>query len=322
MSLDIIPGAESRLIQDCIAKNGSSPEHNFHYYCNIEVDGAENRFISAGSPKGILAQYFASYDEWYMIGNVLAPEQERMEILIEAVILCLKKGGKFVVETSPEVRKELIERLPDAGYSVGDSRFALFWPVFELDKWDGDRLEGKKWKKMRNIRNKFIKNCSYKAVNAASVDKEKLVNLVMQWKDNRKNIADSGQRVFSKTYYQRYLNFIKNGFKGTMHAKAIEIGGEPLSITGGWEIPNSGKGFYSAIGIYDYRHEGLGEVSNLLDLAMLKEEGYKFVDFGGSPKALLDFKMKFRPTSVYKTLTFPITNMAFQNGKNEHPAGN
>ena len=107
-------------------------------------------------------------------------------------------------------------------------------------------------------------------------------------------------------YYDRYLKLIDANFDGTTFAKTLVVDGAPCTITAGWDIPNAQGSYYSAVGILDYRFEDLGEIANLDDLNRLKEAGYQFVDFGGSPIPLLKFKLKFRPQAVYVTNTYAI----------------
>ncbi len=297
--------AERKLIESCIVKNGSSPEHNYNHYQNIEETGAKNVFLSFGSGKGILAQHFKGANEWMMIGEVVAPEEERLGLLFEAVESCLKAGGKFVVETSEQLRKEIIARAGNK--KIGKPRFALYWPVFDFSKWNGEKLEGGEWKKLRNIKNQLYRNGNVEIVDSATVPAEKLKQLISEWARKRGQYGQNAyRRSNNKTFYERYNRLVESGFAGTRLAKTIMVNGEPASITAGWSIPNSDHSYYSAIGIYDYRREGLGEVANMEDLALIKGTGYKYADFGGSPKSLLNFKLKFRPTSVYKTYTFVI----------------
>ena len=307
--------AERKLIEGCIARNGSSPEHNYCHYQNLEETGAKNVFISFGSGKGIMAQRFESINEWLMIGDVIAPEHEKVQLLFEAAEACLKNRGKLVVEASEQHRKQITAHAKgnNGSYALGKPRFSLYWPVFDFSKWNGENLEGGDWKKLRNIKNQFYKNNSPEMVDSATVPKDKLKKLVYDWVKKRKQHGQyTERRSNNKAYYERYLHLIDSGFEGTKLAKTIMIGGEPLSITAGWEIPNSENGYYSAIGIYDYAPEGIGEAANIEDLALLKGMGYGFADFGGSPKPLLNFKLKFKPTSTYKTYTFAILRKDIQ----------
>ncbi|MBI2133878.1 GNAT family N-acetyltransferase [Candidatus Woesearchaeota archaeon] len=296
--IEDVKGNES-LITGCIKRHGSSPEHNYFHYLDLEEPSGKNVFISFGSWKGLLAQFFPSMNEWVVLGNVLAPENERLDLLVEAAG---RLSAKFVVESSDEFRREAAKR---EGVRVADPRFALYWPVFDFSEWSGDRMEGGVWKKLRNIRNRFARMKKFEIVDSADVPREQLNALVMEWVMRRKQKGlDISRRGNNKAFYHRYLNMVESGFKGFGHAKTMIVDGEPCSIMAGWDIPNSEGGYYSSVGIYSYKHEGLGEFANMHDLSMIKECGYRFVDFGGSPKPLLDYKLKFRPTSIYKTCTF------------------
>ena len=87
--------------------------------------------------------------------------------------------------------------------------------------------------------------------------------------------------------------------------KTMYANGKPCTITAGWKMPNT-KNYYSSIGILDYSYWDLGEIANIDDLNRLKKEGYEYADFGGSEKALLSFKRKFKPEKIYKTYVFSI----------------
>ncbi len=295
---------EKRLVQESIRLFGSSPEHNFFHYMNIEEPGGKNVFISFGQGRGILAQYFKGYDEWLVVGDVLAPENERLELLFEAISSC---KGKFVVEATPDFRKKIIGSAEKSGLTVGKPRFSLYWPIFDFMVWNGEFLEGGDWKKLRNIRNHLLNSHKIEIRDSIEFPKERLGQLVMDWVKGRNSRGFGVDRKSNnKAYYDRYLKLVNSCFEGVKFAKTVAVDGEPCSITAGWDIPNSDNGYYSAIGIYDYKFDGIGEFANIEDLGLIKASGCKFADFGGSPKPLLDFKMKFKPTSVYKTLTFAI----------------
>ena len=104
-----------------------------------------------------------------------------------------------------------------------------------------------------------------------------------------------------KTYYtEMYLNFIKNDFEGTDMARSVVVNNEPCTITAGWKIPNSNN-YYSAIGLYNYKYGGLGEIANIDDLTQIKKEKYEYADFGDSTESLLQFKKKF---GIYLLIIF------------------
>ena len=102
-----------------------------------------------------------------------------------------------------------------------------------------------------------------------------------------------------------YVKFIKSDFEGTDMSSTMVVNGEPCCITAGWRIPNTNN-FYSAIGLYNYKYEGLGEVANIDDLTQIKKAGYGYADFGDSTESLLQFKKKFGPESFYRTYWFHI----------------
>jgi len=167
-----------------------------------------------------------------------------------------------------------------------------------MSDWD-PKLKGSKYKKIRNIKNGFYKRHGVHVKNAKDVPKEKLHKVLDRWIKKR-----SFTESIDESYYQ---NIINSGFKGIKHAKVLYVDGEPAAINAGWKIPNS-KNYYSAVGILDYSHEGLGEIANIDDLTRLKKEGYNFVDFGGSDKVLLRFKRKFKPSSSLN-FSYPTGNL-------------
>jgi len=87
--------------------------------------------------------------------------------------------------------------------------------------------------------------------------------------------------------------------------RILVIDDEPCTVTAGWKIPNT-KNYYSAIGLYNYKYDGLGELANIDDLNQIKNENYKYADFGDSDASLLQFKKKFGPESFYRTYWFHI----------------
>jgi hypothetical protein len=301
---------EKKLIKNCIRQYGNFAEHNYYYYRMLEESGAENTFVRVDKRYGILGQYFESGKEWYFITGVLAPEKKRLDVLFAAIQYCLNhpRGSKVAVDSTDEFRKSVIDALSrNKKLKMLPSRFVLYWPVFDMSKWDGYRLRGKKWKKLRNILNRFYKHHSVRVVDSKDVPKEKLVKIVREWVKKRR-LMDYGydRKDNNMEYYERYINLINTKFEGMRFAKTMVVDGLPSTITCGWDIPNNNKGYYSGVGIYNYAFEGLGEAVNIDDLRRLKRAGYVHVDFGGSPKPLLAFKKKFRYQDVYKTYTFTI----------------
>ncbi len=299
-------GAEAKR---CIGKFGYTAEHNYTYFLTAAESGAKNIFLKSDEGYGVLATYRESAGEVVMISDALAPRERQVEVLHAALDTCFSKLPikKFVVEQGDTLRNRMLKAFESNGYRALHPRFSLYWPVFSMDKWEGNSMPGEEWKKLRNIKNRFYAEHSVEVVDSKSVDKEQLKKIVHDWVERRKLMGLGANRKDSNlAYYERYLKMIDLGFEGTKLAKTMVVDGQPSSITSGWEIPNSGSSYYSAIGICNYSFEGLGEMANLDDLYRLKDHGYGTVDFGGSPMPLLKFKLKFRPHAVYITHTYAI----------------
>jgi len=286
-------------ILKCIAEHGWNPENNYYYYQNKEVRGMKNVFLKFND-MGILTQVHND-KTWHLFANgILAPSEKRIGILTEFISHALKKYKRVKLELTDELRKELIRKLKNSPYKVMAANYILYWPVFNMKKWD-DKLEGGDWKKLRNLRNKLHKEHRVEVKPSTEFSKEELKNIVEEWRKSRPSKE--------RSEFEQYLKWIDSGFMGCDCARSVVIDGEPCTITAGWKIPNSNN-YYSAIGLCNYKYEGLNEVANADDLIFLKSQGYDYVDFGGGEKPLTAFKMKFKPESVYETAVFSIVNKA------------
>jgi len=286
-------------IEDGIKKYGHFAEHNFAHYLYSETRWEKNVFFDFGSGRGVLTRFYQRGNSWNLFPNgILAPKDERLGLLSKTAdyILKKKKGKKFAVEVSEELRKEILEKLRARNLRACSCNYVLYWPLYNMGLWDSE-LKGSKWKKLRNIKNRFLRKNTVKVADSRIVPKEKLKEIVEKWLAKRKK----NDKVDKDYYYK----LIENNFKGMDMAKTLYINGKPCTITAGWKIPNT-KNYYSSVGIFDYSCEGLGEIANIDDLNRLKKEGYEYVDFGGSEKALLSFKRKFKPEKIYKTYVFSI----------------
>lgn len=294
--------------KSCIAAFGRAPEHNYTYFLTT-AEGAQSLFLKSESGHGALLNFREKAKEAVMIAEALAPKEKQIEFLHQAISTCFSQLPikKLVVEQDEALRAETLKSLKGTGYKALAPRYALYWPVFKMREWSGGAMQGEDWKKLRNIKNRFYSEHNVEAVDSTAVAKDKLKKIVQDWVERRKLLGMGANRKDSNlAYYQRYIDMIDFNFEGTKFAKTLVVDGEPCSITAGWEIPNNDKAYYSAMGITNYRHEGLGEVANLDDLNRLKSAGYELVDFGGSPMPLLKFKLKFRPSFVYVTHTYSI----------------
>lgn len=285
----------SKKIKASINKHGFTPEHYFHYYRDEETTSRKNIFASFDNKMGILAQKSKKY--WNTISEVLAPDKKRLDLTLEFLNHVFTKNSiKHVeVEFDDNFREKLfVNPLFKKIYKTKHGR-TLWWPVFDMKKWDGNKLEGKKWKKMRNIKNRLYKKHEVEFKNPEDFNKKQLKKVVKDWVAGRVG-NDAAQA-------QSYYNNIDNNFEGFHSVKVMAVDGKPCAITGGWKIVNSDD-FYSCLGLLDYKHPGIGEISNLQDLISLKKHKLGFVDFGGSDPPLLEFKKKFKPHKIYKTHQF------------------
>ncbi len=292
------PQSSRKEIEACIKRNGHAPEHNFGYWMWLEEKGRNNIFLKFQSNEGILAQYIPKQNCWFFVSLPIAKEKNRIQILVEAISNLFKKNIKKInIELPSGMKREFSKQLKNSSFKIGFNNYVYHWPVFDMRQWGGEGLKGRKWKKLRNIKNRFYKNNKVKVADSRKISKEELKKIVHEWIKRRTNQ--------DLPFFQRYLNMIDLGFDGVKYARTLIINRQPSSITAGWEIPNSND-YYSGVGIYNYRFENIGELSNLDDLFFLKAKNYEKVDFGGSGKTLLKFKMKFRPSYIYKTYSFPV----------------
>jgi len=287
-------------IKKGIKKYGHFAEHSYPHYFYNQTKWDKDIFFYFGKDKSVLTLFYKDGNVWNLFPNgILAPKDERLDLLLEVANYILKKqkAKKFVVEVSEDLRKEILYKLKVRNsFRACKNTNILYWPMYNMDLWD-PKLRGSKWKKLRNIRNRFYRKNEVSVKNSKDVPKEEINKILLSWLKRR----NDNDRV-DKSYY---FNLIDNNFKGLDMTKTMYVNGKPCTITAGWKIPNSNN-YYSSIGILDYSYPGLGEVANIDDLNRLKRKGYDYVDFGGSDKVLLSFKKKFRPEKIYRTYIFSI----------------
>ena len=287
-------------IKKGIRKYGNFAEHNYLHYLYNRTKWDKNVLFDFGKGKCLLTQFDKNNNVWSLFPNgILAPKGERLDLLLKATNYILKKqkAKKFVIEVSEDIRKELLNKFKiKNSFRACNYTAILYWPLYNMKLWNL-KLKGHKWKKLRNIKNRFYRRNKVIVKDSKNVPKEELKRVLLTWLKKRKD----NDRV-NKDYY---FNMINNDFKGFNMAKTLYVNSKPCTITAGWRIPNSNN-YYSSIGILDYSYPGLGEVANIDDLNRLKRKGFDYVDFGGSDKVLLYFKKKFRPEKIYKTYVFSI----------------
>lgn len=282
---------------NAINKYGICPDHNYYNYLYMQNANKKCTFFDFGHRKGIIALFNRKNDTWRVINGVFAPNKEKFDIFLTFLNWATseKKSRRVFVESLEDFKSEIFKKLKNSHKC--NLNYSLYWPIYNLDDFD-EQLSGKRWKKLRNIRNRFQNHFKIEAKNPKRVNKNILKNILFSWTKKRY----PRDRV-DNTYY---LNIIKNNFKGFDVIRAISLNEEICSFSGGWLIPNSDN-FYYAIGIFNYKYKNVGDFINLDDLFYIKKLGYKYVDLGGSEKALLHFKKKFKPIKIYKTYFFSIS---------------
>lgn len=294
---DIKSSPNKKLIEKSIKTFGCSPEHNYHHFLYHEDVKNKCYFFHFGKNRGVLAILNKNTNVWRMLAEVLSSRKERIWLFQEFLDYALNKkmAKKVVVEAGNDFKREIISHLQNSEYRVCKTNYCLHWPVYDVDSLP-KKLPGKKWKKLRNIRNRFKK---YRVAfrNAKNTQKKYLKEILSLWLKRRPR-----NDIVNVSYYE---NAIKNNFEGFDIAKSIYINGTPCSISGGWQIPNT-KMIYYGIGIQNYKYNNVSEFANLRDLMEAKNRGYRHVDLGGSHKTLLSSKRKLNPENVYKSYVFSI----------------
>jgi len=295
--IDDIDNGKKEII-NCIKKYGSTREHNYWFFYNQQNKYAKVYFFRF-KDTGIFSVRYKS-GTWEFVGEVIAPGKKRVEMFNEFLdyVLHNKKDKKIFTFIPEKFYNDVSAMIQKSGkYRITSSPVVYYTPVFNLKKWD-ENLEGSKLKKLRNVKNHLLKLHDVDIMPSKEIKKEKLDMVVHQWRKNRPKIE--------RNYYtEMYLNFIKNDFEGCDIARSVIVDGEVCTMTAGWKIPNSNN-YYSAIGLYNYKYDGLGEVANIDDLGQIKKKKFEYADFGDSTESLLQFKKKFGPESFYKTYWFHI----------------
>jgi hypothetical protein len=304
--MQIITDADSvdsrKIIEKMISRYGSAAEHNYHCYINnitaVSPNGTPIILVDKDD-MGILASYEPENNEFRIFTEILAPLEKKAELVhefLDYVFSLEKKPKKVWIELETDTRKSIMKKLKHTQYKFNKINYTLIWPVFELNSWDGDLMQGGDWKDLRYYWNKFFRDHKVEFTTADKIDKEELKNLVYKWKKTRKtgDIA----------YVDYYIHAIDTGFEGYDVNRIMLVDGKVGAISAGFAVR---KGYYyDSIGLYDTEIPRCNDIANMDDLINLKRLGYETVDFGGIEKKSLEFKKKFRPTRYYKTHTFSI----------------
>lgn len=285
------------LIEKILKKHGCSAEHN--YYCYLyNIESWEDPYVFIFDEEYlILAKYDRHDNDWYLAEEPAAPGDKKASLIMQVVEYAFSKNTRKVwLELELESRESLLKSLKDSDYKSNKIAYSLTWPVYKMDVWSGEKMEGKDWKDIRYYWNKFFRDHKVEFVSSDKADKEEMKNLVYEWKKKR----TTGDRA----YIEYYIHAIDTDFKGYDSNRIMIVDGKVAAITAGFEAR---KGYYySSIGLFEKDIDRCNEIANMDDLINLKKLGYEFVDFGGVEEKSLEFKKKFRPTYFYKTRIFSI----------------
>lgn len=294
--MQLIFGIEEKkkLIEDSIKKYGYGAEHN--YWSLRYLDGRRTRSaFFEDNGMGVMCINYAGI--WEMLPGILAPEEKRLGVL-EKFLDCLfaKEDTKKVFIIASEEYRKKIKSMKK--YKVPDYCRTFYLPVYNLKGWDA-AMPGKKWKKLRNLKNQLYSRHKVEFVPCGNIDGGELRKILDSWK-RRRNSADS---LWQPHFYD---NILENNFEGIENPRSLVVDGIPCTISGGWKIPKSSS-YYSALGLLNYQFEGIGEAGIMEEFNLLKDEGYEDVNFGQSERSLLDFKKKFYPEEIREEVLFSVS---------------
>jgi len=290
-------GREKEKIQAAIKTHGHLAQHHYQFFLNYPRKNEEAVFLDFLDNRGILA-YQNSF-AWRFLTDPVASPTEKINVFLEATayIFEKEKAQKLILEDITEnFRKEIIAAPKGKNWRAVKTAYSLVWPVLNLGFWD-EKLAGGQWKRLRNTRHKFFRENQVEFKPADEFSREDLRAVAIKWRDQRSDT--------DRVHFDQYLRLIESGFEGFDLVRIMAVNGRPAAINGGWKIPNSNN-YYSCLGLYDFTHEGIGEVSYIDELNEAKQMGFEKIDLGGSSGGLLDFKKKFHPQENYRTDTFSL----------------
>jgi len=297
---DVKSEENRELLQRVLSRHGCAAEHN--YYCYLyTMDKSEKPYVAVfEDDMAIFAKKDTNDNSIRVFTEILAPSEKKPEVLKNFLNHLYEnadkeKPKKVWLELTPDTRKSVLKELDNTNYKINKINYTLIWPIFEMDKWNGESMAGGEWKDIRYYWNRFFRDHKVEFVSADKVPKEDLKKLVLEWKESR--------TTGDKAYTDYYMNAIDTNFEGYDHNWVMLVDGKVAALTAGFK---SNTGYYSSVGLYSKSIDRSNEIANMYDLINLKKLGYSLVDFGGVEKKSLEFKKKFKPTGFYKTHVFSI----------------
>ena len=290
--------SNKKIIQEIITRYGTASEHNYYCYLyNIE-EYEEPYIVLFEDGTGILAKYDKKGNYYRVFREVFGPREKTGEMVkkfLDNIYSADKKPKKLWLELEADTRKNVIKYMKNSDYTVNEVNYTLIWPVFELNKWDGDKMLDGEWKDMRYYWKKFFNEHKVEFKDCKDVNKEEMKSMVRLWKKNRTGTDTA--------FIDYYIHAIDHDFSGYDVNRIMIVDGKVAAISAGFKFK---QGYYASIGLFNPEIERCNEIANMDDLINLKKLGFPLVDFGGVEKGPLEFKKKFKPTRYYKTHIFSI----------------
>ncbi len=281
-----------------IKKFGYRPEHQAQLFLYEADPECKLNYFDFGDYGGIFAERKAA--QWFISEEPIAPPAKGVQLFLEVLehIFSARRGKKvFLEDWTLEFKNKCAEALRPLPYRILRPNTVQYCPMINLKKFD-ETLAGGEMKGLRYVRNRFLNNHRIDIKDACEVPTDQMFNLLKVWAKAR--------TARDEVWAPDYVKFIQNGFPECAIKRAIYINGILRGLSAGWRIPNS-TGYYIYMDIHDYSDEYLGEFVTLDHILQVKETGFRYLDFGGSDKGLLNFKKKFHPEYIYKTYNFSIT---------------
>jgi hypothetical protein len=284
-------------IKEAIDAFGFASEHNAYWYEHARKRTEENVFVRFPNGMGILTTEVGAKREAYVFSSPLAPQDERVPLLLSYIdyILNKKKVDRVEMELEDYDCKQVRRDLPSS-LRARRPMATLISPVMDLSSFDGS-LSGRRFKSIRHARNRFYRDHAVESVDARLIKQDDMRPIIDKWKKMR--------RARDHVACDQYYNLVRAQFDGIEQARVLIVDGRPVGFNAGWMIPNSRR-FYAAVGVHDYSLPDLGQILYLEDLLFLKNRGIAEADMGGSDERLLAFKNQFYPLSSYRTRFFSV----------------
>lgn len=288
----------SKLKSD-ISRHGYAPNHQPYLFLYPDEEACELRYFDFARGGGIIA-YRRRDNSWYMPGEPPLSAQSRIAACLEMLsyIFTEERAKKITCEDwSEELRSTLAHRLEPFSLRAARPSRVLLAPLVDLARFDAE-LRGKEYKGMRYARNRIRTTFHVEiSTDPQTINTDAAKELLARWTSHR-----TGK---DKVWARDYLQFIEHRFPGCEIVRAISLDGVLRGLSAGWKIPNSDT-YYLYLDIHDYSDEHLGEFVSLDHFLEVKTRGHRWLDFGGSDKSLLAFKMKFHPARMYRTCDFSV----------------